>query len=81
MQQPMHDRSQLFAQLGLPSDSAAIDEFIARHAPLPEAQRLHEASFWTPAQAAFLREEMLGDADWAEVIDALNVDLHARRRS
>jgi hypothetical protein len=37
---------------------------------------LSDAPFWTPSQAAFLREEILEDADWASVIDELNVDLH-----
>ena len=69
---------QLFAQLGLPADSAAIDAFIDRHGPLPEAMTLAEAPFWTPAQAAFLREEIVEDADWAEVVDALNLRLHHR---
>lgn len=78
MERPVHDMSNLFAQLGEPSDEAAIDRFIATHAPLPDDMRLHEASFWTPAQAAFLREALLDDADWAEVADALNRELHVR---
>jgi hypothetical protein len=36
---------------------------------------LSEAAFWTTAQAEFLREGTLVDADWAEVIDALNEGL------
>ena len=40
--------------------------------------RLHEAAFWTPAQADFLREEILEDADWAEAVDELNVRLRAK---
>lgn len=73
-----HNLSDLFAQLGLPSDAAAIESFISAHSPLPEAIRLHEAPFWTPAQAAFLREEFLDDADWAEAVDELNVRLRAK---
>ena len=42
-------------------------------------QALSEAAFWTPAQAAFLREEILNDADWAEVIDQLNAELHVQK--
>ena len=68
--------SQLFAQLGLPADMADIDAFIDRHGPLLEALPLAEAPFWTPAQAAFLREEIGEDADWAEVVDELNLRLH-----
>lgn len=71
----------LFAQLGLPAEDAAIDGFIALHSPLPEDVRLAEAPFWSPAQAGFLREGVLVDADWAEVIDRLNGELHAGARS
>ncbi|KQP21735.1 DUF2789 domain-containing protein [Pseudorhodoferax sp. Leaf267] len=70
----MHD---LFDQLGLPSDETSVQKFIARHRPLPQGQQLADAPFWTPAQAQFLREQLSGDADWAEVVDQLNVSLHA----
>ncbi len=76
MEQPIHSMSNLFAQLGLPSDRASIDRFIASHRPLPESMRLSEAPFWNTAQASFLREEIQEDADWAPVIDELNADLH-----
>lgn len=75
MEAPTHRMSHLFAQLGLPSDDAAIARFIQAHCPLANGTLLHEAPFWTPAQAAFLREEILEDADWSEVIDALNAEL------
>ncbi len=77
MEQPVHPFSELFAQLGLADDEASIRNFIATHAPLPEAMRLEEAPFWTPAQAQLLREERLEDADWIVVIDQLNVAMHA----
>lgn len=76
METPLHSMRNLFAQLGLPSDQASIDEFIASHSPLPENMKLADAPFWTPSQAAFLREEILEDADWAEVVDQLNASLH-----
>jgi hypothetical protein len=72
MELPIHRLESLFAQLGLANDRASIDSFITSHAPLPNHVELADASFWTPAQASFLREEMLEDADWAEVIDELN---------
>lgn len=75
METPIHGMAHLFDQLGLPSDAVAIDQFIASHSPLPSAVRLAEAAFWTTAQAEFLREGMLVDADWADVIDALNEGL------
>ena len=76
MESPMHSMKNLFAQLGLPSDDASIDRFIATHAPLPETVALADAPFWTSSQAAFLREEIREDADWAEVVDQLNLRLH-----
>jgi len=76
MEAPMHSLNHLFAQLGLDSDDAAIAKFIQAHGPLQHKTVLSEASFWTPAQAAFLREEISKDADWAEVIDELNALLH-----
>lgn len=81
MEAPLHDMNNLFAQLGLPSDGPAIDRFITTHSPLPSAVPLPDAPFWSPSQAAFLREGTLVDADWAEVIDELNADLRARSES
>ena len=74
----MHTINNLFAQLGLASDDASIAQFIQTHRAARDVV-LSEASFWTPAQAAFLREEILNDADWAEVIDQLNAELHAQK--
>ncbi|CAN5230167.1 DUF2789 domain-containing protein [soil metagenome] len=71
-----HTMSDLFAQLGLPSEEADIQAFIASHRPLAGGAALADASFWTPTQARFLREEILEDADWAEVVDQLNLALH-----
>ncbi len=78
MERPVHNLSSLFAQLGHPSDEDSIACFIETHSPLADGVLLHEAIFWTPAQAGFLREAILEDADWAEVIDELNNDLRAR---
>jgi Protein of unknown function (DUF2789) len=78
MESTMHTLNNLFAQLGLPSDDSAIQSFIKTHHHLASSLSLSEASFWTPAQAAFLREEILKDADWAEVIDQLNASLHQK---
>lgn len=78
METPIHSMSTLFDQLGLPSDSAAIEGFIEAHGPLPPDVALSDAPFWTSAQATFLREEIFEDADWAEVVDELNAQLHAR---
>lgn len=75
MNQAIHRFSELFAQLGLPADAKAIAQFIAAHAPLAEDIDLPDAPFWTPAQSAFLREEKLEDADWAELVDQLSLAL------
>lgn len=77
MEALIHSINNLFAQLGLPSDEASIGHFIKTHSPLPAGVALADAAFWTVAQASFLREELLNDADWAEVIDELNALLHA----
>lgn len=78
MENQMHSLSNLFAQLGLPTDAAAIEQFIRTHNPLQPGVILCDAPFWTAAQAGFLRDEMLNDADWTEVIDELNTLLHAK---
>lgn len=68
----LHTLSNLFAQLGLPSDPADIDAFISAHRPLDSGVALYRAPFWNPAQRAFLKEEIIEDADWVGVIDELN---------
>lgn len=67
-----HSLKSLFAQLGLPNSKGEIDAFIERHSPLPGAVRLADAPFWTAGQAAFLREEINEDAEWAELVDQLD---------
>jgi hypothetical protein len=75
MQKHVHLFTELFAQLGLPAELNAINHFIGIHTPLATDIMLADAPFWNPAQAAFLREEILEDADWAEIIDRLNTAL------
>lgn len=75
MEHPFHPFHELFEQLGLSSSPAGISAFLQAHAPLPHEVALADAPFWTPAQAAFLREALLADSDWAEVVDALNAAL------
>ena len=72
-----HNMSGLFAQLGLPNDTGSITQFIATHSPLGNDVPLYRAPFWTASQRGFLKEEIMGDADWAAVIDELNAELHA----
>ncbi len=77
METQLHSMNDLFAQLGLPAGPGEIERFIATHSPLPTTVQLADAPFWAPTQAAFLRESLLVDADWSDVIDTLNEELHA----
>ncbi|WP_312495848.1 DUF2789 domain-containing protein [Pseudomonas cremoris] len=80
MEPPVHSLSSLFKQLGLPDDPVSIDKFVAVHSPLKRDQKLEDAFFWTENQKKFLRNEILEDADWAEVVDELNLLLHRVKR-
>ena len=64
----------LFAQLGLADDELSIKRFISQHS-LASGTRLYQADFWNQSQAQFIREAIYEDADWAEVIDQLDVML------
>lgn len=75
MDMSLHRFTELFAQLGLSSDEASIRGFIKAHAPLAPDLALAEAPFWSASQAAFLREEIGRDAEWAEVVDRLSLAL------
>lgn len=75
MEKPGHRFHDLFAQLGLPSDDASIQQFVAAHSTIPATLKLHQAPFWSPAQACALQEMLQQDADWAEVVDQLDVAL------
>ena len=72
MQAQLHTMTNLFAQLGLPSEEAAVENFIATHRPLENGVALYRAPFWSAAQREFLKEEIIEDADWSAVIDELN---------
>ena len=71
-----HSLEDLFAQLGLNSDTASVETFIAQHRPLPNEVALYRAAIWSPTQRTFLKEEIIGDGDWALAIDELNRRLH-----
>jgi hypothetical protein len=71
----VHPLHELFAQLGLPEDSASIKAFIRSHRPLPAEQKLADAPFWSDHQRAFLREAIKSDADWSHVVDTLDMQL------
>lgn len=71
-----HSVSDLFAQLGLPNEEHDIQAFAAAHRPLAGDGLLHEAPFWSPSQATFLREQHKEDAAWAPAVDQLNLMLN-----
>ena len=66
----------LFSQLGLDNSDRAIEQFIEAHQGMAESQHIEDAPFWSASQAAFLKTAINDDADWAEVIDQLNMMLH-----
>jgi len=75
MDSPFHSFENLFLQLGLGTSPEAIEGFIREH-KLPSDTPLAEAPFWSDTQAAFIRESLSEDSDWAEVVDQLNAQLH-----
>lgn len=75
MEQHHHDLSSLFEQLGMDSTPEAIQAFVRAHRPLAPEVKLAHASFWSDSQAAFLREKVKEDADWAVVVDTLDAML------
>ena len=77
MESSTHTLKDLFGQLGLPDSHEQIEGFISTHRPLDAGIRLADAPFWTSSQANFLRDEIDEDADWAELVDQLNVRLRA----
>jgi hypothetical protein len=79
MESPLHSLPSLFKQLGLPDDAQGIEQFITAHSPLKPDLKLADAFFWSDSQRAFLRDEILEDADWAEVVDELNLLLRSGR--
>lgn len=75
MEPQSHSLTSLFDQLGLEHDDASIDQFISRHKPVPGEIELHQAPFWSASQAAFLKQMIEEDADWAVVIDQFDAML------
>lgn len=75
MEKGLHKFRELFAQLGRANDDASIARFIDDYAPLRADVKLADAVFWTASQAAFLREVVEEDGDWAEIVDALDTAL------
>ncbi|MCQ8896762.1 DUF2789 domain-containing protein [Limnobacter humi] len=70
-----HSFTALFKHLGLDAEPDQIAEFLRMHSPLPEDIRVERAPFWSASQAAFLREGLEQDSEWAEMIDQLSAAL------
>ncbi|WP_342619397.1 DUF2789 family protein [Rhodoferax sp. GW822-FHT02A01] len=66
----------LFAQLGEANDAVAIARFIERNGTLWGGTHMYEASCWSRSQAAFLRDAIAQDANWAPIVDELNALFH-----
>lgn len=64
----------LFEQLGLSGESEQISKFLKEHR-LFDNQRIEQADYWTPSQAAFLQQAIADDSDWAELVDHLDAAL------
>lgn len=75
MENQLHSFTDLFDQLGLPSGTNDIQRFIVQHRPLASHIALCEAAFWTASQAKFLRDQIINDADWANVVDEFDNSL------
>jgi hypothetical protein len=60
---------QHFLNLGLPSNIDSIH--------IAGAMPLAAAPFWTSSQAAFIREALSANSDWAEIVDQLKACLRA----
>ena len=63
---------------------AALNVAGSRASKAPEIYQwvmsvLEDAFFWSESQAQFLRDDILDDADWAEVVDQLDVLLRKGR--
>lgn len=70
-----HTLNDLFAQLGLASEDAEVDEFLVAHY-LHRNEKLSTASFWSEGQREFLENAILDDSDWCVAVDELDSLLH-----
>ncbi len=70
-----HGMPELFKQLGLGHSPKEIKEFVKNHRHTLDSAPLHKASFWTRSQSDFLKQAIEQDADWAEVVDQLDIML------
>ncbi len=72
---PNKTMTQLFDQLGLESDEAAIQVFISQHEGVCRECGLVQAPIWNESQRNFLKEAVAEDADWSIPAEALTAAL------
>jgi hypothetical protein len=72
---PAKTMTDLFEQLGLPSDEASIQIFISQNDGVCRACGLVQAPIWSESQRNFLKEAVADDADWALPAEALTAAL------
>lgn len=77
MEAHVHSINALFEQLGLDGSKRGIEKFVVASAPIPSHVNLWDAPIWTESQASALKQMKADDADWAEVVDQLDVMLRA----
>ena len=69
----------LFNQLGLPSQPEAIADFIVKHRPLDNSVLLEHAPFCSDAQSQFINEKKNRDEPpWSILLDQLSNALRDR---
>jgi hypothetical protein len=68
---PTKTMTQLFKQLGLPSDEASIQLFISQHDGVCRGCGLVQAPIWNASQREFLQEAVAQDSEWSMMAEAL----------
>ncbi|SBT16721.1 hypothetical protein MGA5115_00803 [Marinomonas gallaica] len=68
-----HSLKALFDQLGLDSSEQGIEAFVSENDSIPQGVLLWQAPMWSESQAQMLKQMKDEDADWAEVVDELDL--------
>ncbi len=75
MEMYQHGMAELFEQLGLGNSPEQIKDFVKNHRHRQDSVPIYAANFWTASQSDFLRQAIEQDADWAELVDQLDIML------
>jgi Protein of unknown function (DUF2789) len=68
---PAKSMTDLFDQLGLPSDEASIQLFLSQHDGVCRECGLVQAPIWNESQRLFLQEAVAQDSEWSMMAEAL----------